>query len=135
MSLSLSWLAGLIAHRRSRVIATAVGVAIGVALLASIGTFLSSTTSKMTDSAVQSVPVDWQVEAQPGANPAKVIDQNAQAAGRERRGNRGASPPQTGSPRPPARPCRRTGPGQVLEPSGLVSDHLSRVLSGCSPGA
>src|SRR6478609_4278960 len=75
MNLAVGWVAGLISHRRSRLVATALGVAIGVALLASIGTFLSSTTSKMTDRAVLSVPVDWQVEAQPGANPAKVIAQ------------------------------------------------------------
>ena len=37
---SLNWLRGLIAHRRGRLIATAIGVAVGVALLASIGTFV-----------------------------------------------------------------------------------------------
>jgi putative ABC transport system permease protein len=41
----LTWLRGLIAHRRSRLLSTAAGVAVAVALLASIGTFLSATTS------------------------------------------------------------------------------------------
>ena len=72
---ALTWLRGLLAHRRSRLLATAAGVAVGVALLASIGTFLSSTTSKMTQRAIARVPVDWQVEAQPGANPRDVLAQ------------------------------------------------------------
>ncbi len=40
---ALTWLRGLLAHRRARLLATAAGVAVGVALLASIGAFLSST--------------------------------------------------------------------------------------------
>src|SRR4051794_16768415 len=70
---ALTWLRGLLAHRRARLLATAGGVAVGVALLASVGTFLSATTSKMTERAVGRVPVDWQVEAASGANPADVL--------------------------------------------------------------
>src|SRR5438874_7645290 len=70
---SLTWLRGLLAHRRSRLIATAVGVAVGVALLASIGTFLSATTAKMTNRAIARVPVDWQVEGQGGAPSADLL--------------------------------------------------------------
>jgi putative ABC transport system permease protein len=70
--LTFTWLRGLLARRRSRLVATALGVAVGVALLASIGTFLSSTTSKMTQRAVSRVAVDWQVETQTGASPAGV---------------------------------------------------------------
>jgi len=44
------------------------GRAVGVGLLASIGTFLSSTTSKMTARAIERVPVDWQVHGNPGAS-------------------------------------------------------------------
>ncbi|MDX6721808.1 MAG: putative transport system permease protein, partial [Solirubrobacteraceae bacterium] len=73
--LGLTWLSGLAAHRRSRLVATAAGVAVAVALLASIGAFLSSTTSKMTQRAIATVPVDWQVEAQPGARPGSVLAQ------------------------------------------------------------
>ena len=72
---ALTWLRGLVAHRRSRLAATALGVAVGVALLASIGTFLSSTTSQMTKRAVDRVAVDWQVELRPGAKPAAVLAQ------------------------------------------------------------
>ena len=67
LMLTFTWLRGLLARRRSRLVATALGVAVGVALLASIGTFLSSTTSKMTERAVGRVAVDWQVETQTGA--------------------------------------------------------------------
>src|SRR6185295_6082382 len=54
---ALTWVRGLLAHRRGRLLATALGVAVGVALLASIGTFLSSTTSQMTGRAISRVPV------------------------------------------------------------------------------
>lgn len=70
---ALTWLRGLIAHRRTRLLSTAAGVAVGVALLASIGTFLSSTTSKMTQRAIERVPVDWQVEARAGTNPSQLL--------------------------------------------------------------
>jgi putative ABC transport system permease protein len=70
---ALNWLRGLIAHRPTRLVATALGVAVGVALIASIGTFLSSTNAKMTQRAIARVAVDWQVEAQPGANAGTVL--------------------------------------------------------------
>ena len=69
----LIWLKGLLAHRRTRVLATALGVAVGVALLASIGTFLSSTTQKMTGRAASGVAVDWQVQTQNAASPGGVL--------------------------------------------------------------
>src|SRR5436190_12030744 len=59
---ALIWLRGLITHRADRVLANVAGVGIAVALLASIGTFLSVTTSQMTARAVEGVATDWQVE-------------------------------------------------------------------------
>jgi putative ABC transport system permease protein len=70
---ALSWLRGLIAHRPARIVATALGVAVGVALIASIGTFLSATNAKMTQRAIARVAVDWQVEAQPGADAKALL--------------------------------------------------------------
>ncbi len=70
---ALNWLRGLLAHRPTRLAATALGVAVGVALIASIGTFLSSTNAKMTQRAIARVAIDWQVEAQPGTDPAAVL--------------------------------------------------------------
>lgn len=69
--LTLTWLAGLVSRRPARLIATAVGVAVAVALVASIGTFVSATTSTMTRRASGRVAVDWQVQAQ----TASAIDQ------------------------------------------------------------
>ncbi|MEA2192653.1 MAG: putative transport system permease protein, partial [Solirubrobacteraceae bacterium] len=73
--MTLSWLRGLLSHRRARIVCTALGVAVGVALLASIGTFLSASTSKMTARASSGVAVDWQVQAAKGADPATVLAQ------------------------------------------------------------
>ncbi|MDQ6855364.1 MAG: ABC transporter permease, partial [Actinomycetota bacterium] len=78
---SLTWVRGLVSRRRGRLGATAVGVAIAVALLASIGLFLSASKATMTARATARVPVDWQVEAQPGADPAAVLDTTAKASG------------------------------------------------------
>jgi len=79
--LGLSWIQGLLARRRGRLAATAGGVAIAVALLASIGSFLSASKATMTTRAVAQVAVDWQVEAQPGADPAAVAAAVAAAPG------------------------------------------------------
>lgn len=70
----LTWLRGVIAHRRARLAAAAGGVAVAVALLTSIGVFLSVSRSTMTKRAIASVAVDWQVEGQPGADPAELAD-------------------------------------------------------------
>jgi putative ABC transport system permease protein len=107
------WLRGLLAHRRSRLLGTAAGVAVAVALLASIGTFLSATTSKMTGRAAARVPVDWQVEVQAPGKPARVLDQVSHHAGVQR-----AMPVQFGAtPGLQARAggtTQKTGPGRVL---------------------
>jgi putative ABC transport system permease protein len=75
--LSASWLLGLIRRRAGRLAATALGVALAVALLASLGAFLSASKATMTRRAIETVAVDWQVETQPGADPAAVVAQLA----------------------------------------------------------
>ncbi|MDQ6797883.1 MAG: ABC transporter permease, partial [Actinomycetota bacterium] len=70
----MSWLRGLISRRAGRMAATAAGVAIAVALLGSLGSFLSASKATMTSRAVAQVSVDWQVQAQPGADPAAVLE-------------------------------------------------------------
>ncbi|MGI8754329.1 MAG: ABC transporter permease, partial [Acidimicrobiales bacterium] len=69
------WVRGLVRRRTGRLAATAVGVALAVGLLASIGAFLSASKATMTSRATQTVAVDWQVQTQPGANPASVARQ------------------------------------------------------------
>ncbi|MEZ5099614.1 MAG: ABC transporter permease [Thermoleophilia bacterium] len=70
----LTWIRGLLSRRRARLLAVAAGIAVTVALLASIGSFLSASTSQMTRRAIERVSLDWQVEAQPGSNPTAVLD-------------------------------------------------------------
>lgn len=70
--LGRTWLAGLLRHRTLALLAMAVGVALAVALLASLGTFLSSSKAQMTSRAVSTVAVDWQVEVQRGADATRV---------------------------------------------------------------
>lgn len=133
---ALTWIVGLIAHRRSRLLATALGVAIGVALLASIGAFLSSTTAKMTSRAIARVPVDWQVEAQNGASPTEVL-----AKVRRQPGVTRALPVSfantTGLTNATGATTQQTGPGKVLGlPAGYAGTFPGeiRVLSGSGDG-
>src|SRR6478735_3074040 len=129
---ALTWVRGLLAHRRSRLLSTAVGVALGVALLASIGTFLSSTTSQMTGRAISRVPVDWQVEAQTGSNAADVL-----ATVRSHPGVDTALPisfaATTGFTATSGGTTQQTGPGRVLGlPDGYATTFPGelRVLAG-----
>jgi putative ABC transport system permease protein len=55
-----------------RVAGAAAGVALAVALLSSIAVFLAAAKNDMTQRAVGRVVVDWQVEAQPGADTGSV---------------------------------------------------------------
>lgn len=133
---TLTWLRGLLAHRRTRMLTTALGVAVGVALLASIGTFLSSTTAKMTGRAIQAVAVDWQVEAQPGASPSAVLAQVRRYPGVDR-----ALPvrfaPSSGLQARTGASVQRTGPGRVLGlPAGYARAFPGelRTLSGTGRG-
>ena len=70
---TVRWLSGLLARRRARLLATALGIAVAVSLVASIGAFLSGSTAAMTERAIARVPLDWQVQAAPGADPAKLL--------------------------------------------------------------
>ncbi|MCW3003464.1 MAG: hypothetical protein JWQ20_2762 [Conexibacter sp.] len=133
---ALTWIRGLLAHRRGRLLATAAGVAVGVALLAAIGTFLSSTTSKMTQRAIGQVSVDWQVEAQNGANAADVL-----AKVRHQPGVQRALPvtfaPTSGLQATSGGSTQQTGPGKVLGmPAGYAKTFPGqvRVLSGRGDG-
>ena len=71
--LTTIWLRGLLARRTGRLAITAIGIALAVGLLATLGSFLSSSKAQMTQRAIKSVGVDWQVEVQPGADPAAIL--------------------------------------------------------------
>ncbi|MEV1178444.1 FtsX-like permease family protein [Nonomuraea sp. NPDC049784] len=64
--LILIWLRGLLTRRAGRLAAAAAGIALAVALPAALGAFLATAKATMTTRSVQRVPVDWQVEQQPG---------------------------------------------------------------------
>ena len=69
----ITWLGGLLSRRLGRLLAVSAGIALAVALIAALGAFLTASQSTMTARALRSVAVDWQVEVQPGANPAEVL--------------------------------------------------------------
>jgi len=134
---ALTWLHGLVAHRRGRLLSTAAGVAVGVALLASIGTFLSATTKEMTARSVGRVPVDWQVQATTGASPGGVLAKVRSQPGVETAlpvgfaGSTGFRASSGGS-------TRTTGPGKVLGLPPAYSRAFPgelRLLSGSANGA
>lgn len=133
---TLTWLRGLLAHRRGRILATALGVAVGVALLASIGTFLSASTSKMTARASAGVAVDWQVQAAKAADPASLLKQVTGFAGVT-----AALPVSiadtTGLRATSAGSTQQTGPGKVIAlPDGYARTFPGalRTLSGSGTG-
>jgi len=74
------WLKGLVSNRSGRLITAASGVALTVALLAALGVFIASSAAAMTRRATESIPVDWQVQLVPGADPASAIQAAQQAA-------------------------------------------------------
>jgi putative ABC transport system permease protein len=72
-SIALAWLRGLVARRTARLLGAASGVATAVALVAAIGSFASSAEGRMTALASSRVGIDWQVQVQPGSDPARVL--------------------------------------------------------------
>ena len=66
------WIKGLLRHRLMRLVGGGFGIAVTVALLASLGAFLASSTATMTERATSTVPIDWQVQAVPGADPSAI---------------------------------------------------------------
>lgn len=66
------WVRGLFLRSVFRIGGTAVGVGLAVALIASLGLFLEQSAISMTERAASAVPVDWQVEVVPSADPHPV---------------------------------------------------------------
>jgi putative ABC transport system permease protein len=74
----LLWFNGLIKRRIGRLIGAVIGVALTVSLLASLGSFIAQSDALMTEKAVKSIPVDWQILLNPTADIAAVKDAVAQ---------------------------------------------------------
>jgi putative ABC transport system permease protein len=133
---ALTWLRGLLAHRRARLLATACGVAVTVALLASIGAFLSATTTRMTTRAAARVPVDWQVAVQPGGDAGAVLAQVRRLPGVTRALPVGFADA-AGLTADTGGSIQRTGAGQVLGlPPGYAAAYPGelRLLAGRGTG-
>jgi putative ABC transport system permease protein len=77
----LTWTKGLLRRRWGRLAAAAAGIAAAVALVACLGSFLTAAQGSMTARALRSVAVDWQVEVQPGIQPAAILDTVRSAPG------------------------------------------------------
>jgi putative ABC transport system permease protein len=133
--LGLTWLGGLLARRPGRLVAAAAGVAVAVALLASLGSFLAASKATMTRRSVADVAVDWQVEAQPGSNPATVLAAVGGFGGVERALPVGFAAT-TGLQATVAGSTQTTGPGVVLGlPDGYLAafgDELRPLVGGGS---
>jgi putative ABC transport system permease protein len=69
------WTWGLLRRRGGRPALTAIGVAAAVALLACLGSFVASAQATMTQRTAARSVVDWQVQVQPQASAATVLDQ------------------------------------------------------------
>jgi putative ABC transport system permease protein len=67
------WLRTTLLRRPVHVLGTAIGIALTVALLASLGSFITNASSRMTARAASTVPVDWQVQLVPGVDPQTMI--------------------------------------------------------------
>ena len=112
---ALTWLRGLLAHRRGRAARDRRSASPSASRCwRRSAPSCRRRPSKMTARAIARVPVDWQVEAQPGADPATCCAQVARAARRRARaaGRLRATPP--ACRRRPAARRRRPGPGKVL---------------------
>lgn len=74
MIFMLRWIKGIFICRTGRLLGAIVGVALTISLLASLGTFLASSSSTLTKRALSDVPVDWQVLLTSSADEQTVKD-------------------------------------------------------------
>ncbi|MGW3624248.1 FtsX-like permease family protein [Streptomyces sp. NPDC000880] len=132
-----TWVGGMLRRRTGRLIATALGIALAVALVASLGSFLTASKSTMTTRAVRSVAVDWQVEVQPGTEPATVLAAARAANGVQSAQSVGLAH-STGFQATSAGTTQTTGPGVVLGVSDTYRATFPgeiRQLTGATSGA
>jgi putative ABC transport system permease protein len=70
----LLWASGLLRRRLGRLAGAAIGVALATALVAALLDFIGGAARSMTAQAVESVPVDWQVQLAYGADAEAARD-------------------------------------------------------------
>lgn len=131
-----AWARGLARHRIGRLLAAVAGIALAVALVAALGSFLTASKATMTQRAIRSVAVDWQVEVQPGADP-NAVRSLVQATAGTRAALTVGFARTTGFTASVGGSTQTTGPGVAL---GLPADYRShfpdelRTLSGSGNG-
>lgn len=131
-----AWAGGLARHRIGRLLAAVAGIALAVALVAALGSFLTASKATMTQRAIRSVAVDWQVEVQPGADP-NAVRSLVQATAGTRAALTVGFARTTGFTASVGGSTQTTGPGVAL---GLPADYRShfpdelRTLSGSGNG-
>lgn len=119
------WLRGAMVGRTGRMLGSVAGIALTVAFLASLGTFVASSTQTMARRAIINVPIDWQVLLSQKADEIAVtaaIHQSDAAALVSSVGyadSMGLSAVVAGS-------TQSTGPGKVL---GMAPDYAARFPS------
>jgi len=131
-----TWLRGMLRHRSGRLTATALGIALAVALVAALGSFLTASKATMTDRAVSSVAVDWQVQVQPGADPNAVLSTVKSTSGVHTADPVGFAK-STGFQATSGGGTQTTGPGVVLGlPTGYRADFPGEIrqLTGAATG-
>lgn len=131
------WISGILRRRYGRVAGAFAGVALTVALLATLALFLADSSVSMTQRAVSAVPIDWQVEAVPTADPGAIRTAIGKAATvaaiHEVRYAQTAGFEATSGGT-----VQTTGPGKVIAfDSGYATDFPKEVrpLAGTSDGA
>lgn len=133
----LLWVRGIIARRFLRVAGSTAGVALAVALLAVVGLFLVNASNSMTARAVSAVPIDWQVQVIPGADP-DLIGQALSGAARVKAVHRVRYADVAGFEAQAGGTTQTTGPGQVIAfDNGYLKDFPAEVrpLAGDTNGA
>lgn len=78
------WLFGLVRRQFPRMLATSVGIGVAVAFLVTLAGFFAATEAAMTRQAIADVPVDWQIQLAPGADPNAAISELASSPGYSR---------------------------------------------------
>jgi putative ABC transport system permease protein len=61
MGLTISWMAGLVRRRPTRLVGAMIGVGLALALLACLGSFIDSSVKTMTGRAISGLQIDWQI--------------------------------------------------------------------------
>jgi len=67
------WLRATVRALRGGLLGAVGGIGLAVALLAAITAFISGSSASLTSNAIAAVPVDWQVQRNPGSDPAAIV--------------------------------------------------------------